>query len=117
VYELLVSEGPLTLFAPTDKAFEDFAGLTPSNVCTAVDSVTVLLPILQYHVYVGKATYRDARNVARAAGSLTMANGEAASITGKPGRLEIADARIVQRNVPANNGKIHVINAVMQTAG
>jgi uncharacterized surface protein with fasciclin (FAS1) repeats len=117
VYQLLVSDGPLTLFAPTDKAFDDFAGLTPANVCTAVDSVSVLLPILQFHVFEGKATYRDARNVARAGGSLPMANGADASISGKPGRLDIADARIVQRNMPANNGKIHVINAVMQAAG
>jgi uncharacterized surface protein with fasciclin (FAS1) repeats len=112
IVALLQSEGPLTLFAPTDAAFAKLA-LDASNICSALDPQTELKPILQYHVHVGKASYRAARQLARADVPLTMADGNPAVIDGRPGRLKIDGARIIQRNTPANNGLIHVVNDVL----
>jgi transforming growth factor-beta-induced protein len=107
-----VLDGPekVTLFAPTDKAFGKL-GLDPSNVCSAVPLET-LGDILAYHVLSGRTS---SGQLARSSGtSVTMANGDAAAITGRWWNLRIDDAPIsLLRDLPASNGVIHVISAVM----
>ncbi len=97
-----------TLFAPTDRAFAAL-GLNPQNVCSVPSDA--LLDILLYHVITSKVTYRDA--VKAIGSSVTMANGDQAAITGKWWNLRIDGARVILPNVPASNGVIHVVNAVL----
>jgi uncharacterized surface protein with fasciclin (FAS1) repeats len=106
-------DGPevVTLFAPTDGAFKKL-GLNPGNVCSAdLSAFGGLGNILTYHVIGGKVSYRAA--VKAIGTSVTMANGHPAAITGTPWNLKIDGARVILPNVPASNGLIHVVNAVL----
>lgn len=103
----LTGGGQHTVFAPTDAAFAAL-GLNPTNLC--VLSTDELTKILLYHVARGN---RDAGEVTSSdtirtllGARLEQANGV---LTDQLGR----SADIVMPNVPAANGIIHVINAVV----
>jgi uncharacterized surface protein with fasciclin (FAS1) repeats len=92
-----------TVFAPTDAAFAK-AGLNASNVCTAFDKWT-LRDILRYHITRGSVPASDVL----ASDELHMLNGDCAPIVG----ATIAGQNIVQTDVMASNGIIHVVDGVM----
>ena len=103
----LTGGGQHTVFAPTDAAFAAL-GLNSANLC--VLSTDELTKILLYHVARGN---RDAGEVTSwdtirtlLGARLEQANGV---LTDQLGR----SADIVMPNVPAANGIIHVINAVV----
>jgi len=103
----LTGGGQHTVFAPTDAAFAAL-GLNSANLC--VLSTDELTKILLYHVARGN---RDAGEVTSSdtirtllGARLEQANGV---LTDQLGR----SADIVMPNVPAANGIIHVINAVV----
>jgi uncharacterized surface protein with fasciclin (FAS1) repeats len=98
---------PYTVFAPTDAAFAEL-DLNADNI-GELDR-DALTDILLYHVTSGK---RAAASVVNAR-SLRMANGDFARIaTDVNGKVSIAGAGIVQVDVAADNGFIHVIDKVM----
>jgi uncharacterized surface protein with fasciclin (FAS1) repeats len=120
VVDILVSPDK-TLFAPTDFAFRKLgqalglgnAGLNPSNVCS-VDTLLgdgTLLTILGYHVIDGRVAYKDA--VAAIGSRVEMLLGGKAKITGTPRFVRIDGALIINENVRATNGFIHVVNKVL----
>lgn len=92
-----------TVFAPTDAAFAKL-NLNAGNICSSFDKHT-LTNILKYHVTRGE---KDAAAVLSRS-KLWMLNGEKAAISG----ATIDGANIVQTDVKANNGIIHVIDGVM----
>ena len=103
----LTGGGQHTVFAPTDAAFAAL-GLNPTNLC--VLSTDDLTKILLYHVARGN---RDAGEVTSSdtirtllGARLEQANGV---LTDQLGR----SADIIIPDVPAANGIIHVINAVV----
>jgi transforming growth factor-beta-induced protein len=104
--DVLAGAGPFTVFAPTDAAFAQL-NLNAGNIGSL--PVATLRDILLYHVTPAR---RDAASVT-AASSLTMANGGTASIMVMQGGAFINDSQIVQTDIGASNGIIHVINAVL----
>jgi uncharacterized surface protein with fasciclin (FAS1) repeats len=107
VLATLTGGGQHTVFAPTDEAFAAL-GLNPGNLCLL--STEELTQILLYHVAKGR---RDSGEVISSdtirtllGTRLEQANGV---LTDQLGRT----ADIVQPDVPAANGIIHVINAVV----
>ena len=115
VVTVLSSKPQKTLFAPVDAAFGTL-GLTKDNVCAAfngeagsIGTPAALLDILLYHVTPGRkpAGWIATRD------SLTMANGGQAAISRVDGKLAVDGARVVIRNVPASNGFIHAVDAVL----
>lgn len=108
--DTLKSEGPFTVFAPTDDAFSKLpAGkidelLRPENK-------NVLTDILTYHVFKDKVTAAD---VAKLNGKeITMANGKNAKIEVKGDSVFIDGAKVIITDIMAKNGVIHVIDTVM----
>ena len=107
VVATLTGNGQHTVFAPTDDAFADL-GLNPGNV-GGFDKAA-LTQILLYHVANGR---RDAGDVTTSdqirtlQGSRLQVNG--AVLTDNLDR----QANIFVTNVPAANGIIHVIDAVV----
>lgn len=109
IVDALAGKGQLTLFAPTDQAFADlFAflgtlGIEPGDL-TADQIETVLL----YHVTAGRWS------AGRIAGqdSLPMLSGESVMI-GANGGVMVNDSNVIIANVPASNGFIHAIDAVL----
>ncbi|MBR9989013.1 MAG: fasciclin domain-containing protein [Gemmatimonadetes bacterium] len=102
----LSGPGPFTVFAPTDAAFAEL-NLNASNIGSL--PVETLTAILLYHVAPAR---RNAANVT-AASSITMASGGTTVISVTSAGAFINDAQIVQTDVEAANGIIHVIDAVL----
>jgi uncharacterized surface protein with fasciclin (FAS1) repeats len=98
-----------TVFAPVNQAFVellDDLGLTAEELLGNKDLLT---SVLFYHVT------RGDRNSASliGAGSVKMLDGNSAAITLENGNAYINDAMIVQPNIRARNGIIHVIDKVL----
>lgn len=104
--DTLRSEGPFTVFAPTDDAF---AALPEGTVEALLNDIPTLQNILLYHVAAGALSSSEVVAV----DSLEMANGDSATITVTEGMVKINDATIVVTDVQASNGVIHVIDAVI----
>lgn len=104
--DALSGDDQLTVFAPTDAAFAAI-DLNADNIDTV--PVATLRDILLYHVAPNR---RNAASVTSAS-SITMANGGTTSITVNSTGAFINDAQIVQTDVAADNGIIHVIDAVL----
>ena len=105
--ETLGSEGPFTVFAPTDEAF------AASNIDLAAldtpEDKQALRNILLYHVYNGTVNGADVTDETK----LRMMNGNAAVVRLTDGALRIEGATITTGDVIASNGVIHVIDAVL----
>ena len=105
--ETLQGDGPFTVFAPTDAAFEA-AGIDLSTFDTEAENET-LSDILLYHVISGAV---DAANVTDGMVA-TMVNGDNATFTVTNESVMINDANVTDRDVAASNGIIHIIDKVL----
>ena len=103
----LQADGPFTVFAPTDEAFEA-AGIDLAALDTE-EGKTTLVDILTYHVYSGSVASTDVTDEL----TVTMLNGDNASFTVSDGVVKIENANITLADVPASNGVIHVIDKVL----
>lgn len=105
--DALSNAGPFTVFAPTNNAFAKLPAGTVENLLKP-ESKEALQNILQYHVAVAVFKAEDLRD----GQVLGMVNGDNATITVKDGKVQINGANIVA-SVPASNGIVHVIDAVL----
>lgn len=107
--DALSQDGPLTVFAPTDDAFEDFLG---ANNLTAEQLLadSNLGDILTYHVVAGAVGSGDVTP-----GPVTTLNENQFYVSEDPqGNLWInGNAQIVQTDIAADNGLIHVLDYVI----
>lgn len=98
--------GPYTVFAPTDAAFEKFPA---DQIAALKKNRDQLRAILSYHVMSGRVLARDVAGM----NSATTLAGPAVDIKSSDAGLKINDATVVQPDVAASNGVIHVIDAVL----
>ena len=106
--DTLNSEGPFTVFAPTDQAFAD-AGVNLEDYDTDAENET-LKDILLYHVISGSAV--DAANVTDGM-TAEAANGDLLTFSVDNDTVMIGDATVTAPDVEASNGIIHVIDKVL----
>ncbi|CAM2006506.1 fasciclin domain-containing protein [Acanthopleuribacter pedis] len=104
--DTLRSDGPFTVFAPTDDAF---AALPEGTVEALLDDPDTLRDILLYHVVSGAV---DAATVVGLSNAETV-NGSRVLIKADDNGVQINDANVVTADVAAANGIIHVIDAVL----
>jgi uncharacterized surface protein with fasciclin (FAS1) repeats len=104
--DTLQSEGPFTVFAPTDEAFAKLPAGTLENLLANPDQ---LKQILLYHVVPGKVTASDVASLS----SATTAQGSDIAIAVNGDTVMINNARVTQADVMASNGVIHVIDTVI----
>jgi uncharacterized surface protein with fasciclin (FAS1) repeats len=102
----LQSDGPFTVFAPTDQAFID-AGIVLADLDTAEGQAT-LSDILLYHVLNGEV---PAANVTDCMSAPTV-NGNPLSFT-VGDSVMVNGATVVTADVATSNGIIHVIDKVL----
>lgn len=104
----LQSPGPFTLFAPTDEAFAD---LPSGTLETWLDNPQKLQKIISYHFVSGDVRSDDIAQIDEAPtleGSvLAIDNSEA---------VKVNEARILQTDILADNGVIHIIDRVLMPA-
>ncbi|MEZ5297377.1 MAG: fasciclin domain-containing protein [Ilumatobacteraceae bacterium] len=109
--DTLHTGGPFTVFAPTDEAFAAYLGdmgMTADDVFADVDALTLLL---QAHVVEGTD---DAAMVMDMDGqSFTTLAGNDLTVTVDGDAVMVGDATIVEYDIVADNGVIHVIDTVL----
>lgn len=107
----LAGAGPLTVFAPTNQAFIDAGFTTIASIQAAPPSA--LIPILTYHVVAGRAFSSDLTNgevlTMLSGGTTTIMLTNGAQIDG----ANSAPSNIIQTDIMATNGVIHVIDRVL----
>jgi uncharacterized surface protein with fasciclin (FAS1) repeats len=104
--ETLQGEGPFTVFAPNDAAFAALpAGLLEKLLLP--ENIAVLTSILTYHVVAGNVLSTDV-----VAGDAASLEGSTLALTTDMGVM-VNDATVVQADVTASNGVIHVIDKVL----
>ena len=104
--ETLSGEGPFTVFAPTDDAFDAL----PDGVLDALllpENKDALTSILTYPVGAGEVMAADVT-----AGDVATVEGSTITIT-TDGGVKVNDANVIATDVDASNGVIHVIDAVL----
>ena len=105
--ETLQGEGPFTVFAPTNAAFEALpAGILEKLLLP--ENKDVLVKILTYHVVAGKVMAADVT-----AGDVPSVEGQPITVTTNDGGVQVNGANVVAADVAASNGVIHVIDAVI----
>lgn len=107
--DVLAAEGPYTVFAPTDEAFDALPEGTLDQLLQPENQET-LAQILTYHV------------VPQSVMSSEIMPGEVETVAGSPinitvdeatGTVMVNGAQVIQPDVEASNGVIHVIDQVM----
>lgn len=116
--ETLSGAGPFTVFAPTNKAFEDlldFLGFHSLSDFDTDEEIAILVKVLTYHVVAGTAAFSADLSDGQ---HITTFQGENVGINIKNGTVHIEDATdanatVVLPDVEASNGVVHVINKVL----
>ena len=106
--ETLKGKGPFTVFAPTDSAFAKLPAGTLESLLKP-ENKQQLQRILTYHVVPGKVMAADVVKLNQA----KAVSGDTIAVAAKGGSVTVDAARVTQADVPASNGVIHVIDAVI----
>ena len=118
--ETLAGEGPFTVFAPTNTAFEKLPEGTVEKVMMD-ENKEMLSGILTYHVVPGKLTAKDLMEKIEAGGgtaNLETVAGGTISVKMNGDKLVIIDeagsgATVETADVMQSNGVVHVIGSVL----
>jgi uncharacterized surface protein with fasciclin (FAS1) repeats len=109
--ETLNGTGPFTVFAPTDEAFAALPAGTVDDLLKP-ENKAKLAEILTYHVVAGKvmsADLSDGMTPATVNGKLVTIHTE--------GGVKVNEATVSTADIDADNGVIHVIDAVLLPKG
>ncbi len=106
--DALSNAGPFTVFAPTNAAFDKLPAGTLDGLLKP-EKKTDLQDILQYHVSVGVFKAENLQD-GQSIGQVNMGN---ITISKKDGKLMVNGVANIVASIPASNGIIHVIDAVL----
>jgi uncharacterized surface protein with fasciclin (FAS1) repeats len=106
--DTLKSDGPFTVFAPTDDAFAKLPAGTVESLLLP-ENKDQLVEILTYHVVAGKVSAADVVTLT----SAETANGSSVNIRVEGETVYINEARVVATDIWASNGVIHVVDTVI----
>ena len=101
----LQTEGPFTIFAPSDAAF---AKLPVGTMRALLKDKVKLAQVLSHHIVPGKIMVVDVRP-----GQVKTIQGDAVVITSDNGKITVDGANVTQSDVTADNGVIQVIDTVI----
>jgi len=104
--DTLKGDGPFTVFAPTNAAFDKLPAGTLEKL---LGDIPALKNILLYHVVPGKVMASDVVNVDTASTAL----GKAVNCKVVGDHVMINNAKVVKTDIEASNGVIHVIDTVI----
>lgn len=96
-----------TVFAPTNAAFADIQDSVDTLLLE--ENKADLQNVLQYHVVKGAVYASDLEDGM----TVTMLNGDTATVTIKDGKVMIGDAIVTTADVKASNGVVHIIDTVL----
>lgn len=107
--DTLSSEGPFTVFAPTNEAF---AALPEGTVDSLLlpENKDQLVAVLKYHVISGEVMSAD---LAGAETTTVTVEGSEITIDATGADVLVGNAKVTTADIEASNGVIHVIDAVL----
>lgn len=105
---VLTSDGPFTVFAPTDEAFASLPAGTVDSLLKA-ENRQQLISILKYHVVPGRVYASDALSSQTA----QTAQGSRIRFQLRGGSLVVNDSNVINTDIEASNGVVHVIDRVL----
>jgi len=106
--DTLRSDGPYTVFAPTDEAFAKLPDGTVENLLKP-ENKDQLVAVLTYHVVPGKIMSSD---IAGKKAEVATVQGSELSVDATNGVM-VDNAMVVAADIEASNGVIHVIDTVV----
>ena len=105
--DVLQSDGPFTVFAPTNEAFAALPEGTVESLLLE-ENRDLLISILTYHVVPGKVMSTDLSD------GLTATTVQGSDVTiGVGSSVTVNGANVVMADVEASNGVVHIIDAVI----
>ncbi|MEA5564079.1 fasciclin domain-containing protein [Anabaena sp. UHCC 0399] len=109
IIDTLKSPSFFTLFAPTDEAF---AKLPERTLDSLLQDIPKLKKIVAYHIAFGDVRSDDLVQIEEA----ETLEGSILAIESSNDGITVNDAKILQTDILADNGVIHVIDAVLMPA-
>ena len=106
--DLLQSPGPYTVLAPTDEAF---AKIPTNTIASWLEDIPKLKKILTYHILFGEVLTENLLELS----SAETVEGSVVGIDTSDG-IKVNDAKVLTPNILADNGVIHIIDAVLMPA-
>ena len=106
--DALSNAGPFTVFAPTDEAFGKVPKETLDNLMKP-ENKAALSNILEYHTFVGVVKTEQMRDGQK----LNQVNLKNITLSVKDGKVMVNGTANILASVPASNGIVHVIDAVL----
>ena len=106
--DALSNAGPFTVFAPTDEAFGKVPKETLGNLMKP-ENKAALSNILEYHTFVGVVKTEQMRDGQK----LNQVNLKNITLSVKDGKVMVNGTANILASVPASNGIVHVIDAVL----
>jgi uncharacterized surface protein with fasciclin (FAS1) repeats len=107
--DALSNAGPFTVFAPVNAAFQNLPAGKVDDLMKP-ENKEKLVDILQYHVYVGSLK----TDLMQDGQTLNQVNGGNITVSkGADGKIKLNNSANIIASVPASNGIIHVIDAVL----
>lgn len=118
--ETLASEGPFTVFAPTNAAFDALPEGTVASLLKPENKST-LQTVLTYHVIAGNFTAADVIDLIQSNDGKAMVKtvaGAELTLSLKDGKVIVTDANggmatVTAADLKQSNGVIHVVDAVL----
>ncbi|MEH2423838.1 MAG: fasciclin domain-containing protein [Nostoc sp.] len=107
--EILKSPGSFTLFAPTDEAF---ANLPEGTLDSLLQDIPKLKKIVAYHIASGDVRSDDLVQINEA----ETLEGSIVAIESADGKFKVNNANVLKTDILADNGVIHIIDAVLMPA-
>ncbi len=105
--DTLSGEGPFTVFAPTDEAFAALPEGTLEQLLQP-ENRDMLVQVLTYHVVEGSVMSGDLSTT-----EVPSLEGRSINVTVDEGSVMVNSANVVQADIEASNGVIHVIDKVI----
>ena len=108
IEEQLETDKPMTLFAPTNAAFDK---LKPGMLDQLMETNNraLLRDIIEFHIVPGTLTSKDLADGA----SIRTREGKRIHIRVVKGEIMVNEARVVRRDIKCSNGVIHMIDRVL----
>ena len=106
--DALSNAGPFTVFAPTNAAFDKLPAGTVEGLLKE-EKKNDLIDILQYHVAVG--VFKE--DMLQDGQTIGQVNGSNITISKKDGKIMINGVANIIGSVPASNGIVYIIDAVL----
>lgn len=105
--DTLSGQGPYTVFAPTNTAFNALPKGTLDKLLKP-ENKQLLQKVLTYHVVSG-----NLKSTSLKSGSVPTVEGSAATVRVANGGVRVNNAKVTKADISASNGVIHVIDHVL----